>query len=143
MPELNGTDWQFYTEGDGADDRSWTGNVREAKAVLCDPDHLGMTRAVYLPKHQCYLMICWYYPAGGGKLPDAHTTTTWNFRVAPHPWGPWRSVGTHTWTPEGYYCPGVCPKFNSPDESTIWTLTAGDWTNPVAYRFTAVSLILK
>ena len=145
MPELNGTDWQFYTEGDGADDKSWTANVREAKAVLCDPDHLGMTRAVYLPKHQCYLMICWYYPAGSGKLPvpDAPTTTMWNFRVAPHPWGPWRSVGTHTWTPEGYYCPGVCPKFDSADESTIWALTAGDWTNPAAYKFTAVSLILK
>jgi hypothetical protein len=147
MPELNGADWQYYTRGDGADDAAWTSNVRQAKTVLCDPDHLGMTRAVYLPKHQCYFMICWYYPAGGGKTSDpvvmyAQRRTTWDFRVAPHPWGPWRTVGSHTWIPQGYYSPGVCAKFNSADESTIWVFTAGDWNSPY-YKLTAVPLTLK
>jgi hypothetical protein len=146
MGDLNGADWQFYTQGDGLTDGAWTSNVREAKAVLANPDHLGMTRAVYLPKHQCYLMIGWYYPDGGGKLEmsdglpvAAHVKTNWDFYVAPHPWGPWRNVGSHTFTPQGYYTPGICPKFNSADESTVWAFTAGDWTSPY-YRLTAVSL---
>jgi hypothetical protein len=117
--------------------------------VLVNPDHLGMTRAVYLPKHQCYLMIGWYYPDGSGKIdtlpgaPEAHTHTNWDFYVAPHPWGPWRVVGSHAWIPMAYYCPGICPKFNSPDESTIWALTAGDWRNSDAYKLTAVPLFIK
>jgi hypothetical protein len=150
MPNLSGADWQFYTQGDGAADSAWTSNVHDAKAVLCSPDHLGMTRAVYLPKHQCYLMIGWYYPAGGGKLEmsdglpqAAHVKTNWDFYVAPHPWGPWRVVGSHTWTPQGYYTPGICPKFNSADESTLWAFTAGDWTNGAAYKLTAVQLSIK
>jgi hypothetical protein len=149
MGDLNGADWQFYTQGDGADDKAWTSNVREAKAVLCNPDHLGMTRAVYLPKHQCYLMIGWYYPAGGGKLEQsdthgeaAHVKTNWDFYVAAHPWGPWRNVGSHTFTPQGFYTPGICPKFNSADESTVWAFTAGDWTSPY-YKLSAVSLSIK
>jgi hypothetical protein len=149
MPELNGADWQFYTQGDGATDAAWTSSVRVAEPVLCHPGHLGMTRAVYLPKHQCYLMIEWYYPAGGGKfetsdgLPEvSRLTTIWDFYVAPHPWGPWRNVGSHTWKPQGYYCPGVCLKFNSLDESTVWAFTAGNWTNP-AYRLNAVPLTIQ
>ncbi len=152
MPELNGADWQFYTAGDGADDKAWTSNVREAKAVLCHPDHLGMTRAVYLPKHRCYLMIGWYYPDGSGKIdtlpgePEAHTHTNWDFYVAAHPWGPWRVVGSHTWTPQGFYCPGICSKFNSADESTVWAFAAGDWRSSLdknTYKLHAVPLFIK
>jgi hypothetical protein len=149
MPELNSADWQYYTQGDGADDASWTSNVRQAKAVLCDPDHLGMTRAVYLPKHQCYFMIGWYYPDGGGKFEHSdglavpsRYTSVWDFYVAAHPWGPWHTVGSHTWSPQGFYCPGVCPKFNSADESTLWVFTAGNWTTP-SYALTVVPLTLK
>lgn len=150
MPDLNGADWQFYTEGDGAADSSWTSNLRDAKAVLAHPDRLGMTRAVYLPKQQCYLMIGWYYPAGGGKMQDsdthngpAHVTTNWDFYVAPHPWGPWRIAGSHTWNPQGYYCPGVCPKFTSADGSRVYAFTAGDWTNGAVYKLNAVELSIK
>ena len=150
MPKLDAADWQFYTKGDGADDSAWSSNIYDAQAVLCNPDHLGMTRAVYLPKHQCYFMIGWYYPAGGGKLENsdtghgaAHIKTNWDFYTAPHPWGPWRIVSSHTFTPQGFYCPGVCLKFNSPDESTIWAFTAGDWTNGAVYKLTAVSLSIN
>ena len=75
--------------------------------------------------------------------PEAHTHTNWDFYVAPHPWGPWRVAGSHAWVPMGYYCPGICPKFNSPDESTIWALTAGDWRNGDAYKLTAVRLSIQ
>jgi len=101
-----------------------------------------------LPKHQCYLMIGWYYPAGGGKLEDsdthagpAHVKTNWDFYVAARPWGPWRVVGSHTWTPQGFYCPGICPKFNSTDESTVWAFAAGDWQSTY-YRLNAAPLLI-
>jgi hypothetical protein len=45
--------------------------------------------------------------------------------------------------PMGYYCPGICPKFNSPNESTIWALTADDWGNAAADKLTAVPLTIK
>ena len=144
---LSGADWQYYTQGDGAGDAAWTSNIREAKAVLANPDHLGMTRAVYLPAQKCYLMIGWYYPAGGGKFDTvngpAHVKTTWDFYVASHPWGPWRVADSHTFTPQGFYCPGVCPKFTSADGSTVWAFTAGDWTNGSVYKLNAVSLSIK
>jgi hypothetical protein len=150
MGDLSGADWQFYTQGDGAADAAWVSDVRQAKAILCNPDHLGMTRAVYLPVQKCYLMIGWYYPAGGGKLENsdtgngaAHVKTNWDFYVASHPWGPWRVAGSHTFTPEGFYSPGVCPKFSSADGSTVWAFTAGDWTNGAAYKLNAVSLSIK
>jgi hypothetical protein len=150
MGELSAADWQFYTQGDGSADAAWTSNLREAKPVLVNLDHLGMTRAVYLPAQKCYLMIGWYYPDGGGKLQDsdthhgpAHVKTSWDFYVASHPWGPWRVAGSHTFTPEGFYCPGVCPKFTSADGSTVWAFTAGDWTNGAVYKLNAVSLSIK
>jgi hypothetical protein len=150
MPNLNAADWQFYTQGDGATDGAWTSNVRDAMAVISNPDHLGMTRAVYLPKQQCYLMIGWYYPEGGGKMQmsdgfshPAHVETNWDFYVASHPWGPWRIVGSHTWTPQGFYCPGVSPKFTSADGSTVWAFTAGDWTNGSVYKLNAIPLTIK
>ena len=143
MPKLSASDWQYFTGGDGAADSSWSSDMTKATPVISDKDHLGMTGAVYLPAQKSYLMICWYYPAGGGKMPDACTKTTWNFRVAPHPWGPWRSVGTHDFSPQGYYCPEICPKFISPDGSKVWVFTAGNWNNGEVYRLTLVPISIQ
>ena len=88
-------------------------------------------------------MIGWYYPSGGGKMPRAHVETHWDFYTAPHPWGPWTVIGSHRWNPQGFYCPGVCPKFTSPDGNHLAVFTAGDWTNPEFYRLTVVPLTLR
>jgi hypothetical protein len=143
MPDLNPGDWQYFTGGDGAQDASWNADRTKSTPIIEDVDKLGMSGATYLPAQKCYLMVCWYYPAGSGKLPDAHVKTTWNFRVASHPWGPWRSVGTHDFSPQGYYCPGICPKFSSADGSKAWVFTAGDWTNGAVYRLTGVPITIK
>jgi hypothetical protein len=94
----------------------------------------------YLPKQKCYLMIGWYYPLGGGKMPGAHSETCWDFYTSPFPWGPWKNIGSHRFNPQGYYCPTICSKFTSTDGSTIWASAAGDWTNPDVYRLTMVPL---
>ena len=68
IASLNGADWEFFTGGDGMRRSSWSRNVDEAKPVIQQPGKLGMTGAVYLPALGRYLMIGWYYPAGGGKM---------------------------------------------------------------------------
>jgi len=141
--DLSGANWQYFTSGDGAADASWISSVSDAKPVLAMPNHLGMTGAAYLPVQKCYLMVGWYYPAGGGKQPKASLKTTWDFYVAAHPWGPWRMVDSHTWEPQGFYCPEICPKFTSPDGSTVWVFAAGDWNDASVYRLTAVPLMIK
>ena len=89
----------------------------EAKPVIRQAGKLGMTGAVYLPAHRRYLMIGWYYPAGGGKMKDAATHTVWDFYEAPRPWGPWTPIGSHESSPQGYYSPEICPKFQTQKQS--------------------------
>ena len=79
-------------------------------------------------------------PAGGGKLKDACTHTTWGFYEAPRPWGPWTKIGTHDSSPQGYYSPEVCPKFQSAKK--VYIFTAGNWNNRDVYRLTVVPLEL-
>lgn len=143
MSRLRGSDWQYFQGGDGEGKSSWTSEMAEATPVVSNPNHLGSTGAVYLPAQKCYLMIGWYYPLGGGKMPGASVETCWDFYVAPHPWGPWNVIGSHTFKPEGFYCPTVCPRSTSPDGKIIWAVTAGDWNNPDVYKMTAVPLTLK
>jgi hypothetical protein len=141
---LDAKDWQFFTSGDGMVDSSWSSKASDAMPVLAMPNHLGMTGATFLPAQKCYLMVGWYYPAGGGKkTPDACKTTTWDFYVAQHPWGPWKSVGSHTWTPQAFYCPEICPKFTSDDGSKIWAFTAGNWNDGSVYKLVLVPMTLK
>ena len=77
-----------------------------------------------MPQQKCYLMVGWYYPAGGGKLPGANKYTIWDFYVAAHPWGPWNPIGSQGFMPMGFYCPEICTKFTSPDGSKAWVFTA-------------------
>jgi hypothetical protein len=142
IANLDAKDWQFYTGGDGLSDSSWDPSFDKAAKIIDDKDHCGETGAVYLPKFKCYLMIEWFYPDGGGKLPNAHTHTRWNFLTAEHPWGPWKSIATHDFTPQGYYCPNICPKYTSADGTRMIVYCAGDWTHPV-YRLTLVPISLQ
>jgi hypothetical protein len=134
---LNSADWEFFTSGDGKKSTSWSPHMVDARPVLERPGRLGMTGAVYLPAQQRYLMIGWYYPAGGGKIEGASSRTIWDFFEAPHPWGPWTKIYSHEFSPQGYYSPEICPKFQSVNR--FYVLTAGDFRNPKEfYRLTLV-----
>jgi hypothetical protein len=139
--DLQGTDWQFFTGGDGMRPAAWSGKMEEAKPVIQQPLKLGMTGAVYLPARGRYLMVGWYYPAGGGKMKDAATHTVWDFYEAPHPWGPWTRIGSYDSSPQGYYSPEICPKFQNANQ--VFIFTAGNWNNPDVYRLTIVPLELS
>ena len=138
---LDGADWEFFTGGDGMRPSVWTRNLNAAKPVIQQTRKLGMTGAVYLPAHRRYLMIGWYYPAGGGKMKDAATHTVWDFYEAPRPWGPWTRIGSYESSPQGYYSPEICPKFQT--ENKVFVFTAGNWNNPEVYRLTVVPLELN
>lgn len=139
---LAAADWEFF-QGGGANNADWTSAVDEAQPILDHKGRLGMTGAVYLQEHQCYLLIGWHYPMGGGKIPGACEETIWNFYAGSHPWGPWREIASHSFKPEGYYGPQVCPKFTSADGSKMWIFTAGNWNNDAVYRLTTVPIVIK
>jgi hypothetical protein len=141
IASLNGADWEFFTGGDGMRPSVWSRKLDDAKPVVQQPRRFGMTGAVYLPARRRYLMIGWYYPAGGGKMKDAATHTVWDFYEAPRPWGPWAKIGSHDSSPQGYYSPEICPKFQT--ENNVFVFTAGNWNNPDVYRLTVVPLELS
>jgi len=138
---LNGADWEYFTGGDGMQMSAWSHKMNEAKPVVQQTRKLGMTGAVYLPAHGRYLMAGWYYPAGGGKMKDAATQTVWDFYEAPRPWGLWTRIGFYDSSPQGYYSPEICPKFQTWDK--VFVFTAGNWNNPDVYRLTVVPVELS
>ncbi len=136
--DLKGSDWEFYTGGNGLEESAWSRDMARATLVLDSPSRLGMTGAVHVPALGRYLMIGWYYPAGGGKLKGASHTSAWDFYEAPKPWGPWTKIGSHEFWPQGYYTPQICPKFTSKDGRRLFAITAGDWNDARFYRLTIV-----
>jgi hypothetical protein len=137
---LNSSDWEFFAGGDGLRDANWVRDSSGAKPVLLGGRKIGETGPVYLPARDRYLMIGWHYPAGAGFLKGSSTTTVWDFYEAPTPWGPWTHIKSHTWSPQGYYCPSICPKFQSADR--LFVFTAGDFNRWRYYRLTVVPIDL-
>lgn len=141
IKDLRSSDWQFYTGGEGLTDSNWATDAIQAQPILESPGKLGETRAVYLPARGRYLLIGWYYPAGSGYFKGSSSTTVWDFYESEKPWGPWRQIPTRGWSPQGYYCPVVRPKFQSAER--IYVITAGDFNNWWNYyRLTLVPLEL-
>lgn len=138
MQDLRGSDWEYYAGGDGRHDSAWAAKAEEAKPILQSPGKFGMTGAVYVPHRRRYLMVTWYYPAGGGKMKGAVSETIWDFYESPRPWGPWVSIGSQHFSPEGYYCPQICPKFLTQNRAYIWT--AGNWNDPRFYKLHIVPI---
>jgi len=143
LGDLRGSDWEYYTGGDGMLASNWTSDPDHAALILDQPNHLGMTGATYLPAFHCYLMIGWYYPKGGGKMPGASQETVWDFYQSPHPWGPWSKLHSYHFAPQGYYCPTVCLKFSANGGRRLFAITAGDWHDHSVYRLTFVPLDLS
>ena len=135
---LRSEDWEFFAGFDNSHSPAWTSLASSAKPVLQAPGRLGESGVTYLPARGRYMLIGWYYPAGSGKLSGAHAHTIWDFYESPKPWGPWIKIGSRAWSPEGYYCPCICAKFQS--ASRVYVVTAGDYTTSTLYRFTVVPI---
>ena len=141
---LDAADWQYFTGGDGMSDAAWSNHMADAKPVIERPGKLGSTGVTYLQQWNSYVLIGWYYPDGGGKLPGMNEHTEWEFHIAPTPWGPWRTVGEpHTFKPEGFYVPAICSKFVNPTGKFAWAVTSGNWENWRYYRLNMVRLVIE
>jgi hypothetical protein len=141
LPFLKSSDWEYYAGTNWMGKQAWSRASGEAHPVIAANGKCGMTGAAYLASKRRYVLINWYYPAGGGKMPGAATHTMWDFLEAPHPWGPWKAIGSFDSRPNGFYSPQICGLFQSPDR--VFAATAGNWNDPASYRLTFVPLSIS
>ena len=136
---LNAADWSFYTGGDGMQDSNWTRDMSKAALIINAPGQCGEAGVTYLPALHRYVLTAWYYPIGNGHSGKIEATE-FAFYESPKPWGPWTRIKSVLNQPQGWYIPRVLAKFQSragPDLQAFIAV-AGDWGNPVFYRYTMV-----
>jgi hypothetical protein len=136
---LNAADWSFYTGGDGMQGSSWTRDMSKAALIINAPGQCGEAGVTYLPALRRYVLTAWYYPIGNGHSGKIEATE-FAFYESPKPWGPWTRIKSALNQPQGWYIPRVLAKFQSrtgPDLQAFIAV-AGDWRNPVFYRYTMV-----
>jgi hypothetical protein len=136
---LNAADWTFYKGGDGMRDSSWTKDMNKAAVIIDAPGQCGEAGATYLPALERYVMASWYYPVGNGHAGKIEATE-FAFYESPKPWGPWKRIKSIPIQPQGWYIPRVLAKFQSRagQDLQAFIAVAGDWRNPVYYRYTMV-----
>jgi hypothetical protein len=136
---LNAADWTFYKGGDGMQDSSWTKDMNKAAVIIDAPGQCGEAGATYLPALKRYVMASWYYPVGNGHAGKIEATE-FAFYESPKPWGPWNRIKSIPIQPQGWYIPRVLAKFQSRagQDLQAFIAVAGDWRNPVYYRYTMV-----
>ena len=108
LPRLNGEDWQFFTGGDGREDRNWSRRIEEAKPILQDPLNCSMTGMTYIPALGRYVMIVWHYTTYNLRT-DPRTIN--DYYEAPKPWGPWTKFKSINTEKLGWYVPIKGQKF--------------------------------
>lgn len=114
LPNLNASDWMYYTGGGGEKSRNWSPHIHYAAPILSLPAKCGQGSACYVPALETYLMVSWYNTA---------TMTEWykpnkmkyDFYQAEHPWGPWSFVRSYSDKFLGgdrhMYGPSLCARF--------------------------------
>jgi hypothetical protein len=113
---LSGSDWQFYTGGDGLNDQNWSSSLSDAKPILANPGRSGMAGMTYIPSLQRYVLVSWYYSQGSFKIAinSRDLSTTIEFYDSPTPWGPWHMVKSVPTGKFGWYAPVVGQRFQQP-----------------------------
>lgn len=136
IANLNASDWQFYTGGDGMQDANW-GLLASAVPVLAKASTLAMAGPVYNAALRTYILPEWDWI--GGNIHNSQ----WDFYQSPTPWGPWTIFYTYLWpypavngyrdangnSLNGAYSPAINPKSFSTDGKSMSILTSGDWTH--------------
>jgi len=136
---LNPADWTFYTGGEGMQDWNWTKDSAKAALIISAPGQCGESGVTYLPALKRYVMASWYYAVGTGHVGKIEATV-FAFYESPKPWGPWKMIKSVPTEPKGWYIPRVLAKFQSlaGRDLDAFIAVAGDWRNPVYYRYTMV-----
>jgi hypothetical protein len=136
---LNAADWTFYTGGDGMRDSNWSKDMNQAARIIEASGRCGEAGVTYLPSLNRYVLASWYYPVGNGHAGKIEATE-FAFYESPKPWGPWSRIKSIPIQPQGWYIPRVLAKFQSSagQDLQAFIAVAGDWRNPIYYRFTMV-----
>lgn len=124
LSHLNGSDYQWYTGGDGNLDANWSSTQSAAVAILTNTGHLGTADIEYIPAKNRYLLLTFYY-AGGVTNGGSRLNSFWLGYEAQHPWGPWTQIFSQQFTGSdgGAYNPIVLAdtKFSGTTPTILWT----------------------
>lgn len=133
MQNLNGSDWQWFTGGDGNLDANWSSSESAAKPMLSAYGLLGTPDVVYIAALNRYVLLTFDYPLGAGTNGNI-LDCVWHMYESPHPWGPWtlayrqEFVGPHG----GAYNPIILSDtaFTGTAPTVMWT---GNYTGAADY----------
>lgn len=143
LPNLNATDWQFYTGGSGMSSGNWNKDVSKAKPILQDPLNCSMTGMTHIPGLGRYIMVVWHYKTHDI---DKDTSTINDFYEAPKPWGPWTKFKTIGTGNLGWYVPIIGQKWqktvNAGTVDCILYCT-GNYTNWNLYKLDFIPVTLS
>src|SRR6202000_2954755 len=90
--------------------------------ILNLPARCGQSGPCFIPALNTYVLISWY---NTGTLKHWFTPDEmrYDFYQAPHPWGPWSLISSHSddFLPPGshMYGPSLCSKFQTFDGRTV------------------------
>jgi hypothetical protein len=121
LPDLNSSDWTYYSGGGSQDSVKWSGEIERAVPVLSLPAKCGQTPPCYIHLLETYLMVVWYNTP---KLTEwfKPQKMIYQFYQAPHPWGPWSFINSHSdrFISDGHmYGPSLCAKFQEKRGSDV------------------------
>ncbi|HEY6482180.1 MAG TPA: hypothetical protein VIY54_01510 [Steroidobacteraceae bacterium] len=124
-PEQSGVCQYLTGIDERGNPRSWSGSAADAAAVFIDPNGADV-QVVYDAALGRFLLTSGHNP--GGSLQSA-SAGQWGLFEAPHPWGPWATVGYYdTWAElgsatRGDYLGVILPsKWISRDGRTLWAV---------------------
>ncbi|MEJ7587441.1 MAG: hypothetical protein WKI04_07760 [Ferruginibacter sp.] len=143
LPDLNATDWTFYTGGEGMEDQSWTTNMDDATPILTYEKNCSMTGMTYINGLNRYMMVVWHYTTYNLRT-DPRTIN--DFYEAPHPWGPWTKFKTLDAGELGWYVPIIGQKFQTKVNSNTvkcFIYPTGNYQNSALYKLTYIPVTIS
>jgi hypothetical protein len=143
LADLNATDWQFYTGGNGMRNHAWASDIQAAKPILQDPLNCSMTGMTYIPSLGRYVMVVWHYTTYNLRT-DPRTINNW--WEAPQPWGPWTKFKSIDTGDMGWYVPIVSQKFQkktSANSVDCLLFPTGNYQNSKLYKLNFMPITLS
>ena len=143
LPNLNASDWQFYTGGNGMSARHWSNHIEAAHPILEDPLNCSMTGMTYVPALGRYLMVVWHYTTYNLRT-DPRTIN--DYYEAPRPWGPWTKFKTINTEAMGWYVPILGQKFQKkadPHSVDCILYPTGNYQNSSLYKLNFIPVTLS
>lgn len=151
LPNMAAADWEYLTGSDGNATSQWSDDIDKAVPILARPAKWGQTPITYVPQLGTYLLISWYNTEPMTKWFEPNEMR-YDFYQAPHPWGPWKLVGSASDSFLGpdyhMYGPSICARFQQQRGADVelTMFTAGcpfDDVPATPYKMWTIPLLLR